>query len=180
MSHEEILPHLLQELKAIGDSFYSPEATRLRGLTMEQRAMAEGGAVARIQAYKRDFSHSLTRVSLKTIREESIIKPWGKIEKGGLAEQEWTEKTVAFTAAVFEKWMNGRKHKGKFELWDNQLYFVLGLVLSKAKYDFGELGTRNRIGQMHTGEAKTFGYALTAAVLALQGNQAFLCEPNYS
>ena len=112
-------------------------------------------------------------------KTKEITQEWRHLKQRGEKEElTWTEKAMATVGAAFE-YHQEKENATRFELRDNQLYYLALQVLSKGTYDFGRLETTNRGIQLPTGEGKTYCSGLAAAILTLQGEKVHIVEPNY-
>jgi len=164
------------------EGYFGPTYSQDRSLVYEEKARA---MIDRTKAIKQSIKQKLEQEpynfpeTAPLFFEIKISQEWGRIkQRGKKEEQNWTENAIATIGAAFEYYRS--KESGKeFELRDNQLYYLALQILSKGAYDFGRLETTNRGIQLPTGEGKTYCSALTGAILALQGEDVHIVEPNY-
>jgi len=164
------------------EGYFGPTASQDRSFGMEQKAQETvvPDIQQRIQGIRAGMKqHPETVAQTRDVELQRLKTEWRRIPKGGKEELAWVEEAIALTGAHFEEYQEHNKKPG-FELRENQLYYMTLLLLGKGKYDFGELLTKNRGVQLPTGEGKTYGFGLVAAVLALRGEQVHVVEPNYN
>ena len=171
--------------------YSSPEAVRGRSLLMESRAQPAIEDIKRIrqnwlEKFQGDWPDYQDEVR-KAIygyedepgeRIKGLQEEWQEINHGGQEEVEWTKQAVGLSTALFEKLKRERGNKD-FCLRDNQVYYLMLLLLNKGNYLFGKLETQSRGVELPTGEGKTFGMGICAGIMAMRGEDVYVVEPNY-
>lgn len=160
---------------ALTEGYFSPSATLERSLSAEEKASP---IVEEIKRRREEWLQS-QKLAYQSPFLEELVNQWPEIPKGREEELNWTIETIAFIAALFEEFQREKQGKENFALRDNQLYYILLLLLNKGKYAFAELATDSRGGELATGEGKTFAFGLIGLIMALRGENVHFIEPNY-
>jgi len=168
--------------KRMIQGYFGPAATYDRSLSMDENFRLPHHSLDRIKERRGELLNAFKQSDEiqvnydKDILIKKLHDDWVIIKKGEKEELSWTEEAVALTSAYFQYKKGGEK---EIELRDNQLYYMLQLILNKGKYEFGSLETDARGVELPTGEGKTYAFNLAAGIMVLRGERVHIIEPNY-